>query len=160
MSERPDAGDIMPDNALALPGGGEMTPSALRGKPAVLFFYPKDDTPGCTTEAKDFSALLPQFLEAGVAVYGISKDPPAKHEKFTAKHGLTVPLASDAEENGLANALGIWVEKNMYGRRYMGMERTTYLLDGEGRIARIWRKVKVKDHAAQVLEAARELAQK
>lgn len=160
MSERPDAGDIMPDNALALPGGGEMTPSALRGKPAVLFFYPKDDTPGCTTEAKDFSALLPQFTEAGVAVYGISKDPPAKHEKFTAKHGLSVPLASDAEENGLADALGIWVEKNMYGRRYMGMERTTYLLDSEGRIARVWRKVKVKDHAAQVLEAARELAQK
>lgn len=160
MSERPDTGDIMPDNALALPGGGDMAPSALRGKPAVLFFYPKDDTPGCTTEAKDFSALLPQFAQAGVAVYGISKDPPAKHEKFTAKHGLSVPLASDAEENGLADALGIWVEKNMYGRRYMGMERTTYLLDGEGRIARVWRKVKVKDHAAQVLEAARELAQK
>ena len=157
MSELPDVGDAMPDIALERPDGGAVKPSDLRGKPAVLFFYPKDDTPGCTTESKDFSALLPDFEAAGVAVLGISKDPPARHVKFAAKHDLTVPLASDTAEGGLSDALGIWAEKNMYGRKFMGMVRTTYLLDREGRIARVWRKVKVKDHAAQVLEAARKL---
>ncbi|MFC4254032.1 redoxin domain-containing protein [Altererythrobacter xixiisoli] len=157
MSTRPDIGDLFPAIALQTPEGGSISAADLRGKPAVLFFYPKDDTPGCTTEASDFSTLLPQFTAAGVAVLGISKDPPAKHVKFTAKHGLTVPLASDAETDGLADALDIWVEKNMYGRTYMGMERTTYLIDAEGRIASVWRKVKVKDHAAAVLAAAQAL---
>lgn len=158
MSELPDTGDAMPDIALERPEGGTVKPSDLRGKPAVLFFYPKDDTPGCTTESKDFSSLLPDFEAARIAVLGISKDPPERHVKFAAKHDLQVPLASDAEENGLSDALGIWAEKNMYGRKFMGMVRTTYLIDAEGRIAKVWRKVKVKGHAEEVLGAARELA--
>lgn len=154
---RADVGDALPAFTLALPGGGSLSTADLPGQVTVLFFYPKDDTPGCTTEAKDFSALLPEFEASGVRVLGISKDPASRHEKFIAKHGLTVPLASDAETDGLADSLGIWVEKNMYGRTYMGMERTTFLLNADGTIARVWRKVKVKDHAAQVLAAAREL---
>jgi peroxiredoxin Q/BCP len=150
-------GETMPDVALTTPDGGPLSPTDLRGRKAVLYFYPKDDTPGCTTQGQDFSALLPQFEEAGTTVLGISKDPPAKHLKFAAKHGLTVPLATDAEQGGLSDTLGIWKEKAMYGRTYMGMERTTYLLDAEGRIARIWTKVKAKGHAAEVLEAARAL---
>ena len=157
MSDRPDTGDLVPDIALERPEGGTVKVSDFRGKPLVLFFYPKDDTPGCTTENKDFSALAGDFAKAGVALLGVSKDPPARHAKFIAKHELAAPLASDAVENGLADALGIWVEKNMYGRTYMGMERTTYLVDAEGRIARVWRKVKVKGHAAEVLEAAKAL---
>jgi peroxiredoxin Q/BCP len=123
----------------------------------VLFFYPKDDTPGCTTENKDFTAAKAEFDAAGVALLGVSKDPPKKHEKFVAKYNLAAPLASDPETEGLADALGIWVEKSMYGRTYMGMERTTYLVDAEGKIARVWRKVKVKGHAAEVLAAAQAL---
>ena len=157
MSNRPDLGDVVPDVALETPEGGTVKVSDFRGKPLVLFFYPKDDTPGCTTENKDFSELSGDFAKAGVALLGVSKDLPAKHQKFIAKHALTAPLASDPVENGLADALGIWVEKNMYGRTYMGMERTTYLVDGEGRIARVWRKVKVKGHAAEVLGAAKAL---
>lgn len=157
MSNRPDLGDVVPDVALEKPEGGTVKVSDFRGKPLVLFFYPKDDTPGCTTENKDFSELSGDFAKAGVALLGVSKDLPAKHQKFIAKHALAAPLASDPVEHGLADALGIWVEKNMYGRTYMGMERTTYLVDGEGRIARVWRKVKVKGHAAEVLEAARAL---
>ena len=157
MSTRPDIGDTLPDIALATPEGGTVKPSDFKGRKLVLFFYPKDDTPGCTTENKDFSALAGEFAEAGVALLGISKDPPKKHAKFIEKHNLTAPLASDAEENGLADALGIWTEKSMYGRTYMGMERTTFLVDAEGRIARVWRKVKVKGHAEEVLAAARAL---
>ncbi|MCA1662033.1 MAG: peroxiredoxin [Novosphingobium sp.] len=157
MSQRADVGDAMPDVAMTGADGSPVTLSDFRGKPLVVFFYPKDDTPGCTTENKEFSELAPQFAKAGVALLGISKDPPAKHAKFTAKHGLTAPLASDAEADGLAEALGIWVEKSLYGRSYMGMERTTYLVDAAGRIARVWRKVKVKGHAAEVLEAAKAL---
>lgn len=148
----------MPDIALLSADGNTLRPSDYRGQSVVLFFYPKDDTPGCTGEAKDFSALLPDFAAAGVAVLGISKDPPERHRKFIAKHGLDVPLASDAPENGLSDALGIWVEKAMYGRTYMGMARTTYLLNREGRIVKVWRKVKVAGHAAEVLAAARALA--
>lgn len=151
---RPDVGDAMPDIAMTGPAGATVKPSDFRGRPLVLFFYPKDDTPGCTTENKEFSALAPEFERAGVAVIGVSKDPPARHAKFAAKHGLACPLASDAEGQGLAEALGIWVEKALYGRRYMGMERTTFLVDREGRIARVWRKVKVAGHAREVLEAA------
>jgi peroxiredoxin Q/BCP len=155
MTTRPDVGDTMPDVALETPDGGSVKPSDFRGRKLVLFFYPKDDTPGCTIENKDFSALAGEFEKAGVALLGVSKDPPKKHAKFTAKHGLVAPLASDAETAGLSDALGVWTEKSMYGRTYMGMERTTYLVDADGRIARVWRKVKVKGHAEEVLEAAR-----
>lgn len=151
-----DTGDMMPDIALELSGGGTVRASEFRGRKLVVFFYPKDDTPGCTIENKDFSALLPEFEAAGVAVLGASKDPAAKHVKFAAKHGLTVPLATDPE-GGLSDALGVWGEKSLYGRLFMGMHRTTYLVDAEGRIARVWRKVKVKGHAAEVLEAAKAL---
>lgn len=154
---QPGEGDMVPDVAMNGAGGAEIKPSGFRGKPLVLFFYPKDDTPGCTTENKDFTALKGEFDAAGVALLGVSKDSPQRHEKFIAKHGLAVPLASDPETGGLADALGIWVEKSMYGRTYMGMERTTYLVDAEGRIARVWRKVKVKGHAEEVLAAARAL---
>lgn len=157
MSGQIDVGEMLPEVALTGADGAALLPSSFRGKPLVLFFYPKDDTPGCTTENKDFSALAEGFAKAGVALLGVSKDPPAKHAKFTAKYGLTAPLASDAEADGLSDALGIWVEKSMYGRQYMGMERTTYLVDADGRIAKVWRKVKVKGHAEEVLAAAREL---
>ena len=157
MTQRADAGDLMPDVALETLDGGSVKPSDFRGRKLVMFFYPKDDTPGCTTENKDFSALAGEFEKAGVALLGVSKDPPKKHAKFTAKHGLVAPLASDAEENGLSDALGIWTEKSMYGRTYMGMERTTYLLDAGGTIARVWRKVKVKGHSEEVLAAAKAL---
>jgi peroxiredoxin Q/BCP len=147
----------LPDLPLTAPDGSVVKPSDFAGRKLVLFFYPKDDTPGCTTENKDFSALADEFAAAGTALLGVSKDPPKKHEKFIAKHGLAAPLASDAEEGGLSDALGIWTEKSMYGRTYMGMERTTYLIGTDGRIAQVWNKVKVKDHAAQVLAAAQAL---
>ncbi len=156
MNTRPDLGDTLPDVALETPDGGTVRPSDFRGRKLVLFFYPKDDTPGCTTENKDFSALAGEFEKAGVALLGVSKNPPGKHAKFAAKHGLVAPLASDPQEGGLTDALGIWAEKSLYGRKYMGMERTTYLVDAEGRIARVWRKVKVKGHAEAVLAATRE----
>ena len=154
MSKTFAAGDALPDLALETPEGGSVRPSDFAGRKLVLFFYPKDDTPGCTTESKDFSELASAFERAGVAVLGVSKDPPAKHAKFIAKHGLTVPLATDAESGGLSDALGIWIEKQNYGRTYLGMVRTTYLIGADGRIARVWNKVKVKGHAADVLEAA------
>jgi peroxiredoxin Q/BCP len=155
MTTRPDAGDPLPELPLELPEGGTIRPSDFAGRKLVLFFYPKDDTLGCTTENLDFSALKPEFDAAGVALLGVSKDPPARHRKFAEKHALAVPLATDAQEGGLSDALGIWGAKSMYGRTYMGMERSTYLVDPDGRIARVWRKVKVKGHAAEVLEAAR-----
>ena len=157
MSTKPGVGDALPDIALETPEGGQVKPSDFKGRKLVLFFYPKDDTPGCTTENIDFSALKGDFDAAGVALLGISKDPPTKHAKFAAKHGLTAPLASDKEVDGLSDALGVWKEKSMYGRTYMGMERTTYLVDADGRIAQVWRKVKVKGHAAEVLAAAKAL---
>ena len=156
MSKRADIGDTIPDIPLEAPDGGSVRPSDFAGRKLVLFFYPKDDTPGCTTENKDFSALADAFAEAGTALLGVSKDPPKKHAKFAAKHGLTAPLATDAD-GGLSDALGVWGEKSLYGRLFMGMHRTTYLVDTEGRIARVWRKVKVKGHAAEVLEAAKAL---
>jgi len=157
MSERLGVGDAFPDIAMTAPDGGAVKASDFAGKKLVVFFYPKDDTPGCTTENKDFSALYADFTAADVAVLGVSKDPPKKHVKFTEKHGLTAPLASDAEEGGVSDALGIWTEKSMYGRTYMGMERTTYLVDKTGKIAQIWNKVKVKGHADDVLAAAKAL---
>ena len=157
MSDRLGVGETLPDCELATPDGGTVSAASFRGKPLVLFFYPKDDTPGCTTENKDFSALADAFAAAGVALLGVSKDPPKKHAKFIEKHALTAPLASDPETGGLSDALGIWTEKSMYGRTYMGMERTTYLVDATGKIARVWNKVKVKGHADEVLAAAKAL---
>jgi len=157
MAEFPGVGDHVPDIAMTTSEGGTVKPSEFAGRKLVLFFYPKDDTPGCTTENLDFSALAADFAAAGVALLGISKDPPAKHQKFIAKHALAAPLASDAAEGGLSDALGIWAEKVNYGRTYMGMVRTTVLVGADGRIARVWSKVKVKDHAAQVLAAAQAL---
>lgn len=156
MSEFPAQGDAMPDIALETPEGGSVRASDFAGRKAVFFFYPKDNTPGCTTEAKDFSSLKPEFEKAGVALLGISKDSAQKHRNFIAKHDLTVALATDAEEGGLSDALGIWAEKSMYGKTYMGMVRTTYLVGADGKIARVWNKVKVKGHAEDVLAAARE----
>ena len=156
MTDKPGVGDPMPDIAMATPDGGSVLPSDFKGRRAVLFFYPKDMTPGCTTEAIDFTALKPKFDREGVALLGISKDPPARHMKFAEKHDLTVPLASDAEEGGLSDALGIWTEKQLYGKKFMGMVRTTYLLGADGRIERVWNKVKVKGHAEEVLAAATE----
>lgn len=156
-ARRPGVGDPMPDIAMEATDGGSILPSDLKGKPAVIWFYPKDNTPGCTVEAKDFSALAPDFAKAGVALLGVSKDSPQKHRNFIDKQGLSVPLATDAAEGGLSDALGIWTEKQLYGKKFMGMVRTTYLLDSEGRIARLWDKVKVKGHAEEVLEAARSL---
>lgn len=150
-------GDAMPDIAMETTEGGSVKPSDFRGRPAVIWFYPKDSTPGCTIEAKDFSALASEFEKAGVALLGVSKDSPQRHRNFIAKQELAVPLATDAAEGGLSDALGIWTEKKMYGKTFMGMVRTTYLLDAQGRIARVWDKVKVKDHAAEVLEAAKAL---
>jgi peroxiredoxin Q/BCP len=157
MSDIPGVGDPVPDIAMETPEGGSVKPSDFKGQKLVLFFYPKDNTPGCTTENIDFSALKPEFDKVGVALLGISKDPPKKHQGFIAKHELTAPLASDAESGGLSDALGIWGEKQNYGRTYMGMVRTTYLVDAEGRIAQVWNKVRVKDHAQAVLDAAKAL---
>ncbi len=157
MSAKPTVGDTVPDVALEASDGSPVRVSDFKGRKLVLFFYPKDDTPGCTTESKDFSALAPEFAAAGTALLGVSKDPPAKHLRFIAKHALTVPLASDAETDGLSDALGIWTEKQNYGRTYLGMVRTTYLIDAAGKIAQVWDKVRVKDHAAQVLAAAQAL---
>lgn len=157
MSTRPGVGDTFPDIALETPEGGSVNASDFAGKALVVFFYPKDDTPGCTTENIEFSAAKAEFDKAGVALLGVSKDSAKRHQNFIAKHGLTVPLASDAAENGLSDALGIWTEKQNYGRTYMGMVRTTYLVGPDGRIAKVWDKVKVKGHVEAVLEAARAL---
>lgn len=156
MTETLGVGDAFPDIALTAPDGTPVRVSDFAGRPLVVFFYPKDDTPGCTTENKDFSALAGAFAEAGAALLGVSKDPPKKHARFIEKHGLTAPLASDAEEGGLSDALGIWTEKSMYGRSYMGMLRTTYLVGADGKIARVWDKVKVKGHAEEVLKVVLE----
>jgi peroxiredoxin Q/BCP len=129
---------------------------AAPGGPIVLYFYPKDDTSGCTREAQDFTALADDFKAAGVKVVGVSRDPMKSHEKFIGKYDLTVPLASD-EDGRISDAFGTWVEKSMYGRKYMGMERATYLIGDNGQILRAWRKVKVPNHAKEVLDSAREL---
>lgn len=154
---RPHIGDAFPDIALETPEGGSVKASDFAGRKLVVFFYPKDSTPGCTTENIEFSALRGEFEAAGAALLGVSKDSAKKHQNFIAKNDLKAPLATDAEENGLSDALGIWTEKQNYGRTYMGMVRTTYLIGPDGRIAQVWDKVKVKDHAAKVLEAARAL---
>mgnify|MGYP003647735784 FL=1 len=152
----PDLTQTAPDFTLPVTGGGKITLSALKGAPVVLFFYPRDDTPGCTTESIGFSAQKEAFEASGAKVFGISRDTMAKHEKFAAKHNLTVPLLSD-EEGSVTEAYGVWVEKSMYGKTSMGIERATYLIDADGKIARIWRKVKVAGHVDEVLDAVRAL---
>ena len=147
-----------PAPAFDLPasGGRSVSLAAMRGKPFVLYFYPKADTSGCTREACDFQEALPALGQIGIEVVGISPDPMPPIEKFAAKYALTFPLASDAGKT-MAEAYGTWVEKSMYGRKYMGMDRATFLVDAEGKIARIWRKVKVPGHAQEVLKAAQAL---
>ena len=131
---------------------GSVVNLASPGQPLVLYFYPKDDTSGCTREAQDFTALAPDFAKAGVKVVGVSRDPMKKHENFIDKYDLAVPLASD-EDGRISDAFGTWVEKSMYGRKYMGMERSTFLIGKDGRVIKAWRKVKVPGHAAEVLKA-------
>ena len=137
-------------------GGGNVALGDFAGKAVVLYFYPKDDTSGCTVEAVDFTELAADFAKAGAVVVGMSPDPVKAHDKFIAKHGLGVILASD-EDKSVLEAYGVWKEKSMYGRTYMGVERTTFLIDAGGKIARIWHKVKVPGHAREVLEAAQAL---
>jgi peroxiredoxin Q/BCP len=151
-----DEGGKAPDCELHLDDGRSLRLSGFRGRTVVLYFYPKDDTPGCTTEAKDFTRLMPDFAEAGVEVIGISPDATASHCKFREKHQLGVRLASDVDTK-VAQAFGVWGEKSMYGRTYMGVDRSTFLIDKAGKVARSWRKVKVPGHAEEVLKAARGL---
>ena len=141
---------------MATADGGRVSSAALSGKPYVLYFYPKADTPGCTSEGQDFSALAGEFAAAGVPVIGVSRDPVKKLDRFKAKYDLKVVLASD-EPGDVTDAFGVWVEKSLYGRTYMGVERATFLVDGAGVVRRVWRKVKVKGHAAEVLEAVESL---
>ncbi|WP_439817409.1 peroxiredoxin [Zavarzinia sp. CC-PAN008] len=150
----PEIGKPAPAFALPAAGGGTADLAALKGRKVVLYFYPKDDTPGCTTEAIDFTAAKADFEKAGAVVVGCSKDSVASHEKFAAKHKLDLVLASDAE-GAACEAYGVWVEKMNYGKKYMGIERATFLIAADGTLARAWRKVKVKGHVAEVLEAAR-----
>jgi len=152
----PSEGETAPDFTLPADDGTAITLSGLRPSPVVLYFYPRDDTPGCTTEAKDFTALAPGFTEAGARVLGVSKDTITKHGKFRDKHDLGVTLLSDAESD-VAEHYGVWVEKKMYGRASMGIQRATFLIDGTGVIRRVWPKVKVAGHAEAVLEAVRAL---
>jgi peroxiredoxin Q/BCP len=151
-----EQGDRAPALSLIASDGAKVD-LAAPGRPVVLYFYPKDDTSGCTREAQDFTAMADDFNSAGVRVVGVSRDPMKSHEKFIGKYGLKVPLASD-EDGRISDEFGTWVQKSMYGRKYMGMERSTFLIGGDGRIVREWRKVKVNGHAAEVLAAARDLA--
>ncbi len=134
---------------------GTVLDASAPGQPLVLYFYPKDDTSGCTREAQDFTALAGEFATAGAKVVGVSRDPGKSHDKFIAKYDLKVPLASD-EDGTISDAFGTWVEKSMYGRKYLGMERATYLIGADGTVRRVWRKVKVPGHAAEVLKAVQE----
>jgi peroxiredoxin Q/BCP len=147
-----DVGDVAPDFTLPTDGGGEMTLSSMRGKKVVLYFYPKDDTSGCTKEACDFREKISEFEKAGAVVLGMSPDGVKKHDKFKAKYDLPFSLIADEEKTAL-EAFGVWVEKSMYGRKYMGVERTTFLIDADGSIQSVWRKVKVPGHVDAVLDA-------
>ena len=151
-----DIGDMAPDFTLPRDGGSEVTLSALKPQKVVLFFYPKDDTPGCTKEAIGFTQARDAFEQAGAVIIGVSKDTVTKHEKFVSKHDLGVALVSD-ENSDLCERYGTWVEKNMYGKTYMGIERATFLIDSDGKIAQIWRKVKVPGHVEAVLDAVKAL---
>ncbi|MFH6784777.1 MULTISPECIES: peroxiredoxin [Methylobacterium] len=149
-------GDPAPDFSLPATGGETLSLAGFKGRKAVLYFYPKDDTSGCTLEAQAFNGLRGAFAEADTAVIGVSPDPMKSHDKFREKYGLEFPLASD-EAKAMLEAYGVWVEKSMYGRKYMGVERTTFLIDRDGTIAKVWQKVKVPGHADAVLAAARAL---
>lgn len=152
-----EPGDMIPALTLQGAGGETIALADYIGAPLVLYFYPKDDTAGCTREAQDFSALLPDIQAAGARVLGVSRDSAEKHAKFTAKYDLSVPLATDAEA-AVMEAFGIWGEKQLYGRRYMGVDRSTFLFAADGTLHRAWRKVKVAGHAEQVLDAVKALA--
>ncbi len=154
----PAPGAPCPDFDMPLDEGGRVSRDSLRGRPFVLYFYPKDDTSGCTREAVAFSERHAAFEALGVPVIGVSRDSLERHRRFREKHGLRVALASD-ETGSVTEAFGVWVEKRMYGRSYMGIERATFLVDAEGRIHRVWRKVRVPGHAEAVLAAARELVE-
>ena len=149
-------GDKAPGFTMATDGGGSVSLDALKGRPVVLYFYPKDDTPGCTREACGFRDAMPDFSGIDAAVIGVSKDSVARHDKFKAKYELPFTLAAD-EDGAVCEAYGVWTKKMNYGREYMGIERSTFLIDEKGKIAGIWRKVRVKGHVEQVLEAARAL---
>ena len=156
MTAELSIGSTAPDFTLPRDGGGTVSLSQFLGQKVVLYFYPKDDTSGCTVEAIDFTALKDAFGKAGTVVIGLSPDSVASHDKFCRTHALGVILAADEDKTALA-AYGVWTEKSMYGRKYMGVERTTVLVDATGKIPRVWPKVKVKGHAEEVLEAARSL---
>jgi peroxiredoxin Q/BCP len=149
-------GSAAPDFTLPRDGGGEVSLSGLKGKKVVLYFYPKDDTSGCTTEAVNFTAHLAAFEAAGAVILGVSKDSVASHDKFRKKHDLGVTLLSDADSD-VCERYGVWAEKSMYGKKYMGIERSTFLIDGSGKVARAWHKVKVPGHAEEVLAAVKAL---
>ncbi len=151
-----DVGDKAPAVTLPVSGGGELALSKLKGKSVVVYFYPKDNTSGCTKEAQDFQAAMPKFKRAGVEVIGISKDTVASHDKFAAKYDLSFPLMSDTEGKA-CEAFGTWVEKTLYGRKYMGIERATFLIDAKGVVRNAWRKVKVPGHVEAVLAAVKAL---
>jgi peroxiredoxin Q/BCP len=151
-----EAGQPVPAFSLPSDAGTTLGPAAFRGRKLVLYFYPKDDTSGCTLEAVEFTARAADFAAAGATVLGISRDSVKSHCKFRDKHSLHIPLLSD-EEGSVTEAFGVWVEKSMYGRRYMGIERSTFLIDANGTVAQVWRNVKVPGHVEAVLEAARAL---
>ncbi|WP_298352065.1 thioredoxin-dependent thiol peroxidase [Rhodoblastus sp.] len=156
MTRLAQAGDAAPDFTLPRDGGGQMSLGDFKGKKLVLYFYPKDDTSGCTMEAQDFKRLANDFAAAGAAIVGVSPDPVKQHDRFRDKYELTFPLLAD-ESKQVLEAYGVWVEKSMYGRTYMGVERSTFLIGPNGRIAHVWRKVKVPGHAEEVLAAAKSL---
>lgn len=151
-----DEGQKAPDFDLATDSGDRVKLSRLKGKPVVVYFYPKDDTSGCTKEAQAFTELAPAFAAAGARVIGISPDTVASHAKFRSKYDLGIELAADPEREAI-EAFGVWVEKSMYGRKYMGVDRSTFLIDAKGKVARVWRKVKVPGHAEEVLAAVKAL---
>lgn len=155
-ADRVAEGEKAPDFTLPTDGGGSVSLSALQGKPVIVYFYPKDDTSGCTKQAIGFSESKSEFEAAGATIIGISPDSAAKHDKFIAKYDLTIQLAAD-EEKTVAEAYGVWVEKSMYGKKYMGVERSTFLVAADGTIAKAWRKVKVPGHVDEVLAAAKAL---
>lgn len=156
MTAKIEVGDKAPGFKLPRDGGGDVSLSDFKGRKVVLYFYPKADTTGCTIEAKDFSRLAPAFARAGTAILGVSADPVPKQDKFKKKHDLSITLGSD-ESHEMLKAYGVWAKKSLYGRSYMGILRNTYLIGPDGKIARVWEKVKVADHAEEVLAAAKEL---
>lgn len=157
MAKPIEVGGTLPDVALTTPDGGTINLRDYVGKPLVLYFYPKDDTTGCTREAQDFSRLYDEFRALGADVLGVSRDTPAKHRRFIDKYELTVPLATDDRDLAM-QAFGVWVEKSLYGKTYMGIDRSTWLFDARGTLVRVWRKVRVPGHVADVLEALKGLS--